>query len=450
MYFESAFKLKPMSNPPKKVLIITYHWPPSGNVGVLRCLKWAKYLRNFGWEPIIYTARNAHYPSLDEENQTDIPIGTKVIKGRIIEPYGLYKRFVGLPKNANVNNVFYIRERQPSWAHQLSVWIRSNFFIPDARALWISPSVHYLLKYLRSNPVDAILSDGPPHTNNRIATVLKKQMDIPWLIDFQDPWTQADYYQMLSLTSWADSRHHLLEKEALKLADKTITVSDHWKNDLIKIGASNVSVIHWGYDPEDFAKITPSTAPGFTFTHLGTMGHDRNPQTFLRVLREIGDKNEDFRKVLRLDLVGQVDHSILDSLTLEGMSDRVKILPATCRSDALRLMVASPILLLLLNKQENNLGRIPAKLYEYMAGHRPILVLGPPESDASRIVRKTRSGYTCAYDDENGIREIIMMLYQQYLSGILPKRLDNEIEEYSVYNLTCQLALHLDSLVKRQ
>jgi hypothetical protein len=137
-----------------------------------------------------------------------------VLRQPIWEPYAWYKRLTGKAKDANVNNVFYVQEDKQSWLHRFSVWVRSNFFIPDARAAWVKPSVRFLVNYLETHPVDAIFSDGPPHTNTRIATLVSKATGIPHLADFQDPWTQVDYYQLLSLTAWADRKHQRLEQES--------------------------------------------------------------------------------------------------------------------------------------------------------------------------------------------------------------------------------------------
>lgn len=431
------------------MLIISYYWPPSGGIAVLRCLKWAKYLREFGWEPIVYTAKDAHYPSLDPSNEKDIPEGLTVLRGKIFEPYSLYKRFTGQAKDANVNNVFYVQDEQPGWAHRFSVWLRSNFFIPDARAMWVRPSIRFLLAYLQEHPVDAILSDGPPHSNTRIATLLKRKTGIPWLADFQDPWTQVDYYQMLSLTSWADRRHHRLEQEAFQAADKTTIVSHSWKKELEEIGAHNVSVIPWGYDPEDFQELQPAQVPGFTFMHLGIMGHDRNPETFFRVLRELSEEDEDFERDIRLELVGQVDFSVQEAFALEGLLEKVHLPGSVPRSRALELTAGSPVLLLLLNKQDNVKGRIPGKLFEYLAARRPILVLGPPDSDVAKIVTETNSGITCAYDDAAGIKTAVSTLYEKYQLGQLQQSLNSDIEQYSVRNLTRQLATYLHEIAGR-
>ncbi len=431
----------------KKVLIITYYWPPSGGIGVLRCLKIAKYLRQHGWEPIVYTAENAHYPTIDHSNDQDIPEGITILKQPIWEPYALYKKWTGRAADENVNNVLYFQDS--NWKHRLSVWIRSNFFIPDARASWIRPSVRFLVNYLRENPVDAILSDGPPHSNTRIATLVRKMTGIPWLADFQDPWTQVDYYQQLSLLPWADRKHHRLEREALQTADKTTIVSWTWKEDLEAIGATNVSVIPWGYDPDDYRDLQDlPIAEGFTLSHLGIMGYDRNPETLFHILRELADADPHFQQALRLQLVGQVDQSVQTAYQRAGIEANVDLVGSVSRQEALRRTRTSPVLLLLLNQQPNAKGRIPGKLFEYLAARRPILALGPPESDVAQILRRTNSGFTCAYDDAAGIRSVLEDLFARYRTGTLSAPQENAIEQYAHPVLVGEIAGFLEEIIK--
>ena len=129
----------------KKALIISYYWPPAGGIAVHRCLKFAKYLRAFGWEPVICTADNPEYPILDESNYGDIPEGATILKTKIWEPYNFFKLIIGKKKEERIHNVF-LEEEKAGLSHKLGIWIRGNIFIPDARRFWISPSVKFLSK----------------------------------------------------------------------------------------------------------------------------------------------------------------------------------------------------------------------------------------------------------------------------------------------------------------
>nr|MBA2408145.1 glycosyl transferase family 1 [Chitinophagales bacterium] len=209
----------------KKVLIITYYWPPSGGAGVQRWLKMSKYLPEYGWEPIIYTPENAAYPIIDHSLEKDVLPGMKILRLPIWEPYDIYKRFVGRKKEEAVYSGFLSENKPKSFTEKISIWIRGNFFIPDARCFWIRPSIQFLTQELKKNPVDAIISTGTPHSMHLIGKGIKENLNIPWLADFRDPWTTIDFYGQLMLTRWADAKHHRLEKDVLKTADKVTTVS---------------------------------------------------------------------------------------------------------------------------------------------------------------------------------------------------------------------------------
>lgn len=416
---------------------------------MLRCLKIAKYLRQFGWEPVIYTAANAHYPSIDHTNERDVPPGATVLRHPIWEPYHIYKRLTGKPPDANVNNVFYVQDDKPGFMHHFSVWMRSNFFIPDARAAWIAPSVRFLRRYLREHPVHAIFSDGPPHTNTRIATLLKQYTGIPWLADFQDPWTQVDYFAMLRLTPWGRRRHERMEQEVFRWADRITIVSPSWARDLEAIGAQRVSVIPWGFDPDDYADLPVPDTSKFVLAHTGIMGHDRNAPALFQALRALCAAEPGFAQHLELRLVGQVDFSVQEAIRGAGLQDHLHLPGSVDRRQALQLAASSAVLLLLLNQQPNAMGRIPGKLFEYLALRRPILTLGPPQADAARIIEDAAAGHAFAYDDAQGIQAAVLQWYRAWKAGALSAPLNTSIEPYSSVHLTARIAALLNEITTK-
>ena len=253
---------------PKKALIITYYWPPAGGIGVVRWVKFVKYLRHCGWEPIVYTVSNPSYPLTDESLQKDVAENLTVIKQPILEPHRLYRLFF---KNINTGGLADIKPKgKASWIEKFSNWLRSNFFIPDARAYWVRPSVKFLCDYLKSHPVDASVSTGPPHSVHLIALGLKKKMGLPWLADFRDPWTTMDYYKELLLTKWADKKHHRLEMEVLKTADAVSVVGHGMKSEFEEKSGREVAIITNGFDDEDFPKDKLQLDTDFSIVHVGT------------------------------------------------------------------------------------------------------------------------------------------------------------------------------------
>ncbi len=431
----------------KKVLIVTYYWPPAGGIGVHRCLKFAKYLRNYGWEPIIYTADNAQYAYFDETNFKDIPEGITILKQPIKEPFRLFKLFSGRKKD-DASNPVYVRDKKVGIIDSLSIWIRGNFFIPDAKCLWIKPSVKYLSKFLEENHVDAILSDGPPHTNTVIACELSKKFNIPWLADFQDPWTQVDYYKMFKISKKADKKHRRMEQDTFNTAKKITIASPTWAKDLERIGANDVSPIFWGYDEEDFPKDAPELDDEFSIIHAGLLGYDRKPDTLFKVLKDLKSEIPDFGQYLKLKFAGVVDFSVKDEMEKNGLTENFIGLGNVSRPIALDLTLKAQLLLLPLNIADNAQGRIPGKLFENLRSNRPILCLGPKGSDVEKIITSINAGFSIEYDNYNELKEFILEKYNSFINNT-SVQVNSEIKEYSVENQISILSGYLDKIINR-
>lgn len=432
----------------KKVLIISYYWPPSGGIGVHRCLKFAKYLRDYGWEPVVYAPLNAQYPYFDESNFEHIPKDMTVLRRKIFEPFNLFKKVSGRKKTDSANPV-YVRDRKLSKIDKIAIWIRGNLFIPDARCFWIKPSVRFLKKYLKDNPIDAIFTDGPPHTNTDIGRRLSQETGIPWLMDFQDPWTQVDYYDMLKIGKRADKKHHKLEQLAFKTAKKTTIVSPTWKKDLESIGANNVDVIVWGYDEDDFTTDSPKLDDDFSIIHAGQLGYDRRPDTLIKLLGDIKKDNPDFGEKLKLKFAGTVDYAIVDMIKNAGLEENYMPLGNISRPKAIELTRKAQMLLLPLNIADNAKGRIPGKLFENLKAERPILCLGPTDSDVSNIIRKTNTGNSFEYDDYDNLKSYILGIFEKYQNNqnIIKAK---DLEQYTNRNLTGTLAGYLNEITSNQ
>lgn len=401
----------------RKVLIITYYWPPAGGITVLRCLKIAKYLRDFGWEPVIFTASNAQYPYLDPANNAEIPEGITVLRQPIFEPLHLFKKLSGRKASDPLTNVVHVRDKKAKLADRLGIWIRANFFIPDARALWIRPSVKYLTQYLKDHPVDAIFSDGPPHTNTAIACELKKRTGIPWLADFQDPWTQVDYYPLLGIKGRADRIHREMEQDVFRTADAMTIASPSWKTDLESIGAKHVSVLYYGYDEADFENIEPMKSDVFTIIHTGLLGFDRLPDPLIDALAELKLESPERVRNIRVIQFGELDYSVKQRFEQAGLAEVLQIGGIIPRKEALKALVSAGLLLLPLNKAENAKGRMPGKFYEYLRAHRPILALGPEDSDVASILRETGHGRMHDYSDSKGTKATLIAAFEAWKKG---------------------------------
>lgn len=422
-----------------KVLVISYYWPPSGGISVLRSLKIVKYLRKFGWEPVVFVPSNAHYPYLDDTNLSEVPEGITVIRRPIIEPFKLFKLFTGRKKDQPLNSIVQVRDKKLSILDKIGIWIRGNFFIPDARALWVKPSVKFLISYLKDHPVDAIFTDGPPHTNTYIANKIKEKTGIPWLSDYQDPWTQVDYYSMLMIGKRADRIHKRMEQECLRNADKITIASPTWKKDIESIGARNVEVIYYGFDESDFRNLKKESSEYFDIVHIGLLGIDRYPEEFFRVLESFNNPK------IRLILAGQVDVEVQKGLqSLKNVT--VDFRGTIPRNEALQLAMNADLLLLPINKADNAGGRLPGKLYEYLRTYNPILALGDSTGDSAQIIDQTKTGVTIRYDDVKSQKELLASL----MAGDFPFSPNKElINSFSNENQTKKIAEYLYEIVER-
>lgn len=409
----------------------------------MRCLKIVKYLRQFGWEPIVCTAENAAYPFKDEGNYQDIPDNLEVIKVPIWEPVGMFKKLSGRGANEPIQNITSTAPKDRSWIDEWSIWIRGNFFIPDARRFWIKPTVRRLERYLKKHKVDAILTDGPPHTNTVIGMRLSQKTGIPWLADFQDPWTQVDYYKDFKISQWADKKHRRLEQEVFQTASKITIASDQWKKDLEAIGAINVDVIYYGYDEDDFKEFKFRPHQKLVFFHGGVLGRDRNPENLFRVLSELGEEEKEMLNQIEIRLAGEVDVDVKRSIEKYGLSGVTKYLGMLPRQMVYKEYESSDILILPVNKAENARGRIPAKLFEYLRTGKQILAFGPQDGDVARIVTEMNRGSCNAYEDLTSIRKDVKKAMER--AGMSTSELSDPFK-FSNEEQTRLVAKYLDEI----
>ena len=370
----------------RRVLIITYYWPPNGGSGVYRWLKLSKLLPEHGWQPVVYTPENPEVVADDPGLLKDVRSDIEVVKHPITEPFNLYKRFTGRSAKEKVQVGFLNEKKQGGWKEDFALWVRSNFFIPDARVWWVRPSVKFLKDYLKKNPVDAIISTGPPHSMHMIGLGLKRALGVKWIADFRDPWTDIDFYAQLKLTRWADAKHKRLEKEVLREADQVLSVSWHWAKDLRKLGAHNMEVITNGYDPDDLPSPPEPVDDAFSLVHIGSLSPTRNAPELWKALGKLCDEDPSFAAKFKLRFVGPVDHTIAESVMEAGLGAHLERTGRVTHEEAMHHMQRARVLLLLVNDTPNLMDILPGKLFEYVSTGRPVLGVGPVEGDVSRVL----------------------------------------------------------------
>jgi glycosyltransferase involved in cell wall biosynthesis len=247
-----------------------------------------------------------------------------------------------------------------------------------------------------------------------IALGLKEKFEIPWIADFRDPWTDIDFYHKLKLTKWADKKHRRLEKKVLKKADHIVTVSPGCATDLERIAHRKIEVIYNGFDPMDYQFAKPEPDQNFTISHFGAFNKDRNPVSLWVALKQISENDVEFKKLLRIHLIGQTDESIVNDIKNNNLAENLVLTDHLPHKEGLIQLSKSQVLLLPLNDAPNVKGILPGKMYEYMALRRPILALGPTDADYAQILLETNSGIPLNFDDIEGIKNSIQNYFQLF------------------------------------
>ncbi len=425
-------------NAPKKVLILTYYWPPAGGPGVQRVLKFVKYLPEYGWDPIILTVKNGEYPALDPSLLKEIPEGVKVYATQSLEFFSLFKRLTG--RNAQIPIETYILNRKKTgWKDRLFAWIRQNLFLPDARLGWAPFAFRKGMAIIRKEQPALIFSSSPPHSLQLAARRLAMKSGLPWVADFRDPWTEAFWDKSLGRTPWAAVRNNRMEQRVVGQADALITVSNGVRELLVKSPRANTYVIPNGYDARDFsAKKEPS--PRFRIVYAGHVAASQNPVKFFHAIAAL---RPSFGKTLDIRFYGKADEEVREAIAREGVGDLVHLLPYLPHDQILREIVNADLLLLLI-PGENGKGILTGKVFEYLAAGNFILGIGDETGEAAALLDECRGGVMIGYDKDPF--PVLEEQIRRWQGGIPHETKTEEILRYDRKALTARLSAVFDAL----
>ncbi|MCV9385729.1 glycosyltransferase [Reichenbachiella ulvae] len=428
---------------PKKLLVITYYWPPSAGGGVQRWLKFVKYLSEFGWEPIVFTPENPDFSIQDPSLESDVPNSVEVIRFPIWE----LSRLTGSNK---VQQGVVKKGDEVSLITKAMIWARGNLIIPDPKRFWVKPSVQFLSDYLDRNPVDALVTTGPPHSMHLIGRKLNEKCQVPWLADFRDPWSDWDILDDLKTGEWARSIHRKLEMNVMKSADRVLACTPAMerlfqeKSDRIQ-----TAMVTNGVDESDFTDYIrePASQEYFTLSHMGLLNDMRNPSALWKVLEQLCEELDGFAKSLRIFLSGMISQDVLESLQKSGLSKNLQYEKYLSHQEVVQQYSQSSVLLLLMNRSDNADWLIPGKLFEYFFAEREVLAFGSKVSDVNTILNEANLGAVVDYDDVVTIKERIKQAYQRFQSGMYHVPVKN-MENYTRRKLTGQLAKVLNEMTE--
>lgn len=420
----------------KRVLIITYYWPPSGGGGVQRWLKMSAYMKKYGWEPVIYTPDQPAFDVKDHSLLKDIPEGIEVIRHPIFEPIEVFQSAFKLFGKKAPQQKDLISERNASLFQRAATYVRGNFLIPDPRITWVKPSIKYLSKYLQEHHIDAIISTGPPHSMHLIALGLKEKFPkLFWAADFRDPWSEWDLLDVLKTKERAKQKHRMLERRVITTADVVVSISPYHVNRLKVLGAKNCALVNNGYDARDFEGVSKIQTEKFVIRHLGSVDELRDPRPFVTVIKQLIEEKTIPIHQIAIEFIGPVNNTFRQFIETDTLLNKITSFhPAVPHSEVMKLYASSTLLLLILAHTDIAAGNMPGKMYEYMASGTPILGIGPPDGDAAALIRQTNSGAVIPRENEFAIKHMVQRHFTLWKNGEMI--ITSKAPEYSREALT--------------
>lgn len=396
----------------QRVVIVTYYWPPAGGPGVQRWLLFAKYLRNYGITPIVIIPKNPTYPITDTSLCEEVHEDIQIISIPIFEPYR-FANFFSKKETQTISKGLIANSAQQSLLQKILLYIRGNFFIPDARKFWTKPVTTFLKEFLPKENIQTLITTGPPHSIHLIGKKLKESLAIRWIADFRDPWTAIGYHTKLKLSTKSKRKHLELESEVLQQADHILVTSpgtlDHFRNKT----KTPITVINNGYEPIKNEKEVVLDKK-FTLSHIGSLLSDRNPTNLWKALYELTQTDADFAAAFELQLIGTIGENIRKTLKKIGLQPFTKTLGYVSHQEAIQLQRQSQILLLIEINSPETRCILPGKLYEYMAAKRPILAIGPKGSDVDLLLKQTQTGSFHHYEALDALKVQILNYFNAY------------------------------------
>jgi glycosyltransferase involved in cell wall biosynthesis len=419
----------------KNVLILTYYWPPAGGPGVQRWLKFVKYMKDLGWNASILTVRDGTYPAMDKELAAEVPGGIAVYKTRSRDPFRFYNMLKG-KKDRSVSVALINIDKKRSLVDRLAMYIRSNFFIPDARKGWVPFAYREALKIIEEEQADLLVTTGPPHSTHLTGLRLKENTGIRWLADFRDPWTNVYYNDMLPRTARTRRIDRNYENAVLGKADALTVVSPGMKDEFSDRN-TNIHVVMNGFDLADmYGKVMgsgPESDGLFRLTYTGNFKPNQHVPALWEGICELLGDDAGFAKDFSLRFVGNVDSSVPEYFASQGISSNLEIVDYVPHAEVTRIMSSSSLLLFVIPQARNNELIITGKLFEYLASGRPVIPVGPPGGDAAAILRETSRDEMISYSDKTGFKELLMRYYKEWKNsgGELPSLDSSMLEKYT-------------------
>lgn len=442
----------------KKVLIFTYYWPPASSPGVWRFIKFAKFLPQFGWEPIIVTPKNGSYPKVDESLIQEVGDQIEVHKTKALEPFAIFNLLRG-KKGNSIPEMMGGVQKNKSFFGRIAKFIRGNFFVPDPHVGWVPFAVKEGKRIINSEDIDAIITTSTPNSVHLIGRQLKREFpNLKWLIDFRDPWV-SNYLN----TEFLDRKRSVIKKDQ-KLEDESLGLADA----VTGIGpgllkeyedrAAFIRPIYNGFDEEDFDLADSDLAETgsseyFRLKWVGTLKPNMDIDALWNAVDELVKENEDFKRYFQLHFIGNIEPTIREKLSqMNFFKNHVIEHGYVSHSEALDHVRNTESLLFIVPRAGYSKNITSGKVFEYIGSQSEILALGPTDGDASEILNVAEVDPMIWYDDKTQIKKRLTEMLEGWLSrGKHAKKYDsNKAKVFTRKHLTGQLAEVLNKITQKQ
>lgn len=377
----------------KKVLFLTYYWPPSGKASLQWPLDMIRYIKDDEWQPYVLTVANDSFTEKDLTFAEKVPEGLSVIKTKTLEPFNAYKKVTGKKKDEQLIASETISKTNKSLGHRLSIWIRMNLFIPDARIGWYPFAVKEGAKFIERERFDYIVSIGPPHSTHLIAEKLSKEYNIPFIPVFIDPWVDISYYKEHKRSSLTLKIDNYLEKKILKKSSAAVFVTKALEEDFLRkypFLKNKSHVLYWGYNEEAFHGLQNNKDHIETLVHSGNIFDFQNPKKLWNTIKEEINKGRN----LKLIFIGTVSPGIISSIKEHGLEGHTEFKGFIAYKEMLQYVVNADYLLVCATEKRH----VPGKLFEYLRSGNKILCFGEDNEEIAGILKECNSGMMFSYE----------------------------------------------------
>ncbi len=422
-----------------KVLVIAYYFPPMGLSGVQRTLKFVKYMKNYNWEPTVLTASSTGYYAHDNYMLSE----AEAAKIKIVRVGG-----------KDINSILAKRgtiKIPPEFIRKILSRLSYTFFIPDNKKGWTRKAIKTARKILHDEKFNLIFVSAPPFSAITMAMKLKKEFNLPLVIDYRDLWfgNQFAFYP----TPFHKYLNKRMEYKALKVTEKVIATNRRMKEKLLNhfkfLTFEDIYIIPHGYDPSDFNDLKIEKKPNdkLRLTYSGMFYEFITPKYFLNAFKKLSIERPDITANIELHFIGYLRNENKKIIKKLKLQEFVKEYGYLNHREALIKVMSSDVLWMMVGYARNVDTHSSGKLYEYFGTRKPVLV-SVPEGALKTSATEYKASFITKPDDVDEIKNAILKIYELYSKRSLPIPDEEFVEKHRRDFLTEQLTKQFQFLVK--